>query len=72
MDENQELIHLNPPVRIHGSIGIILNDLWIRDGSIRENIILDLDFDQQLYARLTKILNLEAIFLKFPEFDNSE
>lgn len=71
MTENQELIHLNPPVRIHGTIGLIQGDLWIREGSIRSNILLDLEFDKPRYERLCKLLNLEAIFLKFAELDLS-
>jgi len=71
MKENQELIHLNPPVRIFGDIGLIQGDLWIREGSIRDNITLDLDFDRTKYEKLSKLLNLEAIFLKFEDSDNS-
>lgn len=72
MKENQELIHLNPPVRINGTIGLIQGDLWIRDGSIRDNILLELDYDKARYDRLAKLLNLEAIFLKFDEHDFSD
>eukprot|EP00345_Euplotes_harpa_P012092 CAMPEP_0168352350 /NCGR_PEP_ID=MMETSP0213-20121227/22507_1 /TAXON_ID=151035 /ORGANISM="Euplotes harpa, Strain FSP1.4" /LENGTH=237 /DNA_ID=CAMNT_0008363561 /DNA_START=176 /DNA_END=887 /DNA_ORIENTATION=+ len=72
MREFRELIHLNPPIRIYGTVGLISTDLWIRDGTLRENIILEHEFFQSKYDRLTKVLNLEAIFLKFPEFDQSK
>lgn len=72
MKENKELIHLNPPVKIRGRAGLIQSDLWVRDGTIRDNILLELEYDKLKYETLTKILNLEAIFLKFPDLDLSK
>ena len=67
----RELIHLNPPVKIYGNVALIQTDLWIRDCWIRDNIILEQDFIKEKYDKISKILNLESIFIKFPELDSS-
>ena len=68
----RELIHLNPPVKIYGSVGLIQADIWIRECWIRDNIILEQDFIKEKYDKISKILNLESIFMKFPEMDSSK
>lgn len=72
MREKNELVHLNPPVKIYGSIGLIQGELWIRDGTVRDNIILELEYHHQKYEFLAKLLSLESIFFKFPEGDASK
>lgn len=55
----------------HSSIGLCPQQSWIKNGTVRDNIIMDLEFDVSRYSRVISQCCLESDLASFPLGDGS-
>ena len=64
-----EFIVTNGSVKYSGTLAYVSDIAWVFPGTIRENILFGLPYDEKLYAEIIRACQLEEDFKKFPQMD---
>ena len=64
-----ELIVTNGSVKYSGTLAYVSDIPWVFPGTIRENILFGLPYNEKLYAEIIRACQLERDFKKFPQMD---
>jgi ATP-binding cassette subfamily C (CFTR/MRP) protein 1 len=59
-------------VQVDGKIGYCPQQAWVRNCSVRENIVFDQPFDEERYRQVIEQCALENDFANFPHGDDTE
>ena len=64
-----ELVLTNGFVKYCGTLAYVSDIPWVFPGTIRENILFGLPYDERLYAEIIRACQLEKDVSKFPQMD---
>ncbi len=64
-----ELLVTNGSVKYLGTLAVVSDTPWVFPGTIRENILFGLSYNESKYNKVIKACQLEKDFDNFPEYD---